>query len=432
MSVGPGTVEGMDLLPLLLSTLLALLCGALAGYLLGSRRRPSEEASGLREENARLAAQLSGAEASRQALQDQVIGLERRAGEDQSVLRALAPVQSQLAAVEGQVRQLERERAQQFGAVREALQASQRGHEELRDSTLSLSSALRSTTARGSWGEAQLRRVVEAAGMSPHVDFSEQVSGTVDSAAEGGRGQGVRPDMVVFLPGGKEIILDAKAPLSAYLESQEAESESEKAAWEARHAKAVRAHVEALAGKRYWESRAVTPEIVLCFLPMESALSAALRADAELLDLAAGRGVALVSPVSLLASLKAVAMSWREESVSANARQLLELSRQLYERLATVGGHLQKMGRSLSGSVDSYNRMLGSLESRVLVTARKIHQMDLSGTAADERLEPSPLEDAPKPLTAPELIPPEPEEQRAEQRPSGGASPGDDQPRDGD
>jgi DNA recombination protein RmuC len=392
----------MDILPLILCTLLALVLGGLGGFLIGSQRSGAGPGApgDLSEENARLRSELAAAVEGRGMLAARVESLEERARTDQDVLRALAPVKTQLATVEQQVRQMERERADQYGSVREALEVARRGQEELRDSTYNLSSALRSTTARGSWGETQLRRVVEAAGMDPHVSFSEQVSAQV--LDEEGKTRTVRPDMVVALPGGKEIVLDSKAPLNAYLESQEAEDQSERAAWEAKHAKAVKSHVDALAGKRYWESREVSPEVVLCFLPMESALSAALRADGTLLDYAASHGVALVSPVSLLASLKAVALSWRQESVSANARELLSLARQLYDRLATVGGHLQQMGRSLTKSVESYNSMLGSLESRVLVTARRINDLDLSARP-DERLEPRPVEAAAKPLTASEL-----------------------------
>ncbi len=389
----------MDPLTLIVVAVLALLLGIALGYLLAGRSRSSD--AGLAEQNSRLRAELAGAASTAEQLRERVDTLEARSARDQDVLQALAPVRTQLATVEQQVRLMERERADQFGAVREALEGARRGQEELRETTHGLSSALRSTSARGSWGEVQLRRVVEAAGMTPHVDFAEQVHGR--GADRDGADRAVRPDMVVALPGGREIVLDAKAPLSSYLESQEAQEESEKAAWEAKHAKAVRAHVDALAQKRYWESRQVSPEIVLCFLPVESALSAALRADAGLLDHAAARGIALVSPVSLLAALKAVALSWRQESVSENARELLDLSRQLYDRLSTVGGHLQDMGRALTRSVESYNKMLGSLESRVLVTARRISDLDPAATA-DPRLEVPGVQATAKPITAPELL----------------------------
>ncbi|WP_269927876.1 DNA recombination protein RmuC [Kocuria massiliensis] len=393
----------MTTLPLVLIALLALVVGALAGYLVGQHRR--QASPDLEQENSRLLAELAAAQEGKQLLAERVEALESRARTDQDVLRALAPVKSQLATVEQQVRVMERERADQFGSVREALEVAQRGQDDLRESTHHLSSALRATSARGSWGETQLRRVVEAAGMTPHVTYSEQVSSEAPDAS--GNIRRVRPDMVVSLPAGKEIVLDSKAPLDAYLESQEAVEEPEKAAWEAKHAKSVRAHVDALAAKRYWDSREVSPEIVLCFLPMESALSAALRADAGLLDYASGKGVALVSPISLLASLKAVALSWRQEAVSQNARDLLQLSRQLYERLATVGGHLGAMGRSLTKSVEAYNSMLGSLESRVLVTARRINDMDAT-QPMDERLSVRPVDAAAKPLTAPEFYDEEP------------------------
>ncbi|WP_129657729.1 DNA recombination protein RmuC [Rothia uropygialis] len=388
----------MTALPLVLSALLALVIGGVLGFVLGARSRTSGE--DLSEENTRLRNDLSAAVEGKELLAQRVESLEERARTDQDVLRALAPVKNQLATVEQQVRQMERERADQFGSVREALEVSRRGQDELRESTHHLSSALRSTTARGTWGETQLRRVVEAAGMERHVSYSEQVVSEVQD--ETGKIRRLRPDMVVTLPGGKELVLDSKAPLDAYLESQEAIEEAEKAAWESKHAKAVRSHVDALASKRYWDARETSPEIVLCFLPMESALSAALRADSGLLDYASSRGVALVSPVSLLASLKAVALSWRQEAVSQNARDLLALSRQLYERLSSVGGHLQSMGRALSRSVESYNAMLGSMESRVFVTARKINEMDPTAPS-DERLEAGPVDVSPKPLTAPEF-----------------------------
>lgn len=388
----------MDLLPLILCTALALLLGGVLGWLLGGRGGP--DVTRLREENARLAAELAGAAEARDLHARRAEALDQRARQDQEVLRALAPVQNQLATVEEQVRLMERERADQYGSLRESLDLTRRGQDELRDTTHSLSSALRSTSARGSWGEAQLRRVVEAAGMAEHVSFQEQATGRVRQAD--GTVKTVRPDMVVALPGGKELVLDSKVPLDSYLEAQDAQEESEKALWESRHAKALKAHVDQLAQKKYWDSREVAPEVVLCFLPMESALSAALRADPGLLDHASARGVALVSPVSLLAALKAVSLSWRQDSVSRNARELLTLSKQLYERLATVGGHLQSMGRALTRSVESYNQMLGSLESRVLVTARRIADLD-SAVVPDDRLEVDAVDAAPKPLTAPEL-----------------------------
>ena len=388
----------MNTLPLVLIALLALVVGGVVGFVLG-RRRP-QYGPDLEQENARLSSELAAALEGKRLLSERVEALEERARTDQDVLRALAPVKTQLATVEQHVRLMERERADQFGSVREALEVTRRGQDDLRESTHHLSSALRSTSARGSWGETQLRRVVEAAGMAPHVSYSEQVSSEAPDSS--GTVRRVRPDMVVSLPQGKEIVLDSKAPLNAYLESQEADDESEKAAWEAKHAKAVRSHVDALASKRYWDSRETSPEMVLCFLPMESALSAALRSDATLLDYASGKGVALVSPVSLLASLKAVALSWRQEAISQNARDLLQLSRQLYERLATVGGHLGTMGRSLTKSVEAYNSMLGSLESRVLVTARRINDLDATHPD-DDRLTVRPVESSPKPLAAPEF-----------------------------
>lgn len=388
----------MTFTTVVLAVILALIIGVALGWFLARSRGGSAE--GLQRENAQLRADLAGATEARTLLSERVRDLEERSREDADVLQALGPVKTQLATMEKSVRSMEQQRAEQYGSVSEALQHSARTQEQLRAMTATLSTALRSSSARGTWGEAQLKRVVEAAGMTEHVSFSEQVSAQAANSSD--RDAAVRPDMVIALPGGKTIVCDAKAPLVSYLNAQDAVKDTERADHLKRHAKAVRAHVDALASKRYWSGFDASPELVLCFIPVESALSAALTADATLLDYAASKNVALVSPVSLLSALKAISFSWRQDALTDNARELFALSKQLYERLGTAGMHLSSMGRMLGRTVQSYNSLVGSLESRVFVTARKIAALDSAGIVDD--LTPSVLEETAKPITAAEFL----------------------------
>lgn len=389
----------MDLLTVVLAVLLALLVGVFAGFRIARSGAGSTER--LQQENARLGAELAAAESARSLLIERVNDLEDRAQENADVLTALAPVKAHLVTMEKSVRDMETQRAQQFGSVAEALKISAQTQESLRNATGSLAGALRSSSARGTWGEAQLKRVVEAAGMNPHVAYSEQVAAHTTNAQ--GKESSTRPDMVVYLPGGKSIVLDAKAPLAAYLSAQDAAEENQKKSHLTQHAKAVKSHVDALAHKKYWNGFTATPELVLCFIPVESALAAALTADPTLLDYAASKNVALVSPVSLLASLKAIAFSWRQDALTDNARELFGLSTQLYERLGSAGSHLSAMGRQLTRTVESYNGLVGSLENRVFVTARKIADLD-GASLGTENLSPTVIEPTPKPLTASEFL----------------------------
>jgi DNA recombination protein RmuC len=418
------TLLGMTVSLVVVLVLLALLVGALLGTAV-ARARAAREVRAAEEERAGLQAELAAVQdrlvdlaseraaavEARAQLEDRLRDADARSVQDNNVLRALAPVAHQLRSVEEHVTALERDRAEQYGGITQALAHTREVGDHLRTATTSLSSALRSGSARGLWGEVQLRRVVESAGMTAHVDFREQVASN-GTTADGER-SAIRPDMVVHLPGGRDIVLDAKAPMTAYLRAQDAEDDAGRRAQLAGHAKAVRGHVDALASKKYWEARDASPELVLCFLPAESALSAALDADPTLLDHAASRNVALVSPVSLLASLKAVAFTWRQNGLTENAKELFDLSRQLYERLGTVGKHLDDMGRSLQKSVETYNRLTGSVETRVFPTARRINDLDPT-LAEDDRLTTRPLVVAPRPLTAPEFteaaqLPPAPE-----------------------
>lgn len=409
-------LSGMEQSPALtvLIPLLLFLAGAVAGlavgWVLGARRQaPPEHArelAELRERNADLQRRLATAAEASRLQTERVEALEERSAQDQDVLTALAPLADRLRGVQEHVTRLENDRSQQFGAVTRALEQAREADAELRQVTGSLAGSLRSNSARGTWGEMQLRRVAEAAGMIRHVDFQEQVHVRTEDGAH-------RPDMVVNLPGQQRIIVDAKAPMASYLKAQDVPDDgSERARTEQQrllkaHATALRSHVDDLGSKKYWTTTAGAPELVLCFVPAESALSAALAADASLLDHAASRSVALVSPVSLLASLKAVAFSWRQESLARDATELLQLSRDLYDRLGSVGGHLHAMGSSIRRSVESYNKLVGSLETRVLPTARRLNDLDVTA-APDDRLETATVESLPRAITAPELLGSEP------------------------
>ena len=244
----------------------------------------------------------------------------------------------------------------------------------LRRETQSLSTALRRPQVRGQWGELHLRRSVELAGMVDHCDFTEQVR-----LADGAQ----RPDLVVHLAGGRTIVVDAKVPLDAFLDAGAADDEDAREGHLARHARQVRQHVDGLGAKRYWQSLAESPEFVVLFLPSEAFLSAALTTDPSLIEYAAARQVVLATPTTLIALLRTVAHGWRHESLATQARQVHELGRELHGRLAKVSGHLDALGRSLNATVGHYNQAVGSFESRVLVSARRFEELDVT----DDRLE---------------------------------------------
>lgn len=383
--------------------LLGAVSGAGAVYVVLRRRSSALEADfdGVSARLSEVSAQFAAADAERKLLsaQNRDLGMSRE--QDASVLRALAPVAEKLTAVQQQVSLLERDRLEQYGQLAQQLQEARLTDEQLMRSTHALESALRSNSARGQWGEVQLRRVVEAAGMMRHVDFHEQHSGT--SGAEAA----VRPDLVVQLPGDKQLVVDAKVPLSSYLEAQElGQSANDKPGLSqaarqnllTAHAKALKTHVDALSTKKYWDISGNSPELVICFVPAESILAAALSADPALLDHALSRNVVLASPGTLLAVLKSVAFTWRQDVLTDSARELFELARQLYERMGTLGDNIGKLGSSLKSSVDRYNAMVGTLEARVLPTARKLNALDTTGLAT-----PPAVQVTPRSLAAPEL-----------------------------
>jgi DNA recombination protein RmuC len=302
---------------------------------------------------------------------------------------ALERVQEQLVA-------LERGRAGSDASLREQVRAMTETSTQLRTETAALVTALRAPQVRGRWGEMQLERVVEAAGMTEHVDYDTQV--TADGA-----GPAQRPDLVVRLAGGKQILVDSKVPFGAYLEALEARDQAAHDARMAAHARQLRAHVDALAAKSYWHRFSPTPEFVVCFVPGDALLDAALRADAGLLDHAFTRDVVLATPTTLVALLRTIAYTWRQESLASDAAAVHDLGRDLYRRLSTMGGHVDRLGRSLGSAVAAYNDAVGSLERRVLPTARQMGDLGLVAPsdrlARVERL----ADCAPRPLTAPEF-----------------------------
>jgi DNA recombination protein RmuC len=264
----------------------------------------------------------------------------------------------------------------------------------LRRETATLSTALRRPQVRGRWGELHLKRVVELAGLVDRCDYSEQAT-----TSSGDRQ--LRPDLVVHLAGGKQVVVDAKVPLDAFLDATGADSDEEAAGHLRRHARQLRQHVDTLAGKGYWRTLPATPEFVVLFVPGESFLSAALEADPSLLEYAADRKVVLATPTTLIALLRTVAYAWTQQKLADNAREIHALGRDLFERLGTMSGHLDRLGRSLNAAVSAYNRAVGSLENRVLVSARRFEELGVGG---DELPSPEPVVDVARPLTAGELL----------------------------
>ena len=308
--------------------------------------------------------------------------------------RLLDPMASALQRVEGQLRSVEKERESAYARLREQVDVMRTSSDQLRGETKQLVNALRAPQVRGRWGELQLERIVQLAGMVEHCDFSTQVVGH-------GEGGGVRPDMVVHLAGGKRVVVDAKVPFAAYVDAVESPDAATHADRLAAHARQLRQHVDALAAKAYWEAFSPTPEFVVLFVPGDPFLEAALRADPALLEHAFAVNVVIATPTTLIALLRTVAYGWRQEALARNAAEVHRLGRELHGRLATMGTHVAKLGRSLDTAVDSYNRTVSSLEARVLVTARKLTELHV---ADDELSTPGQVERAPRTVSAPELV----------------------------
>lgn len=317
----------------------------------------------------------------------EVLALESRAGD-------AALIQDGLHRLHEQMRELHDHRAGWQGQLRQQVDDMRHSTDLLRRETSSLATALRRPQVRGRWGEMHLRRAVELAGLVARCDFDEQVTLRGPDSPS-------RPDLVVHLAGGKHVVVDAKVPLDAFLDVTEAEEADEHRAHLTRHSLQFRRHVDALAEKRYWRSLPATPEFVVMFVPGESFLSAALEGDPTLLEYAAERNVILATPTTLIALLRTVAHAWTQEALAERATAIHQLGRELHERLCTMGGHLDKVGRSLGAAVASYNQAVGSLESRVLVTARRFEEMEVS---PEELAAPRPVDTVPRSPSAAELV----------------------------
>ncbi|RRD51059.1 DNA recombination protein RmuC [Buchananella hordeovulneris] len=351
--------------------LLVLLMGAAGGWFAGRKqaqvdvaRARSAVAAELGQAQAEAAAQAARA----QALAGQLDATARRASHDNQILATLSPISTVLSQLGARVEGMERQRVEQFTTLATRLEEATRTDAELLRATRSLDGALRATRARGLWGETALRRIVEAAGMLEHVDFSEQVA----AASVGGSGSG-RPDVTVHLPGGGHLAIDAKVPLDAYLAAAESGTVDDAAA--RAHAKALRGHVTALAGRDYPHLLGAGPQLTVLFLPAEPLLAVALQADPTLLEAALAQGISLATPATLLAILKATATVWAQEAARADAEKLLAVGRTLYDRLGKVAAHLDSVGAHLTKTVGAYNRAVSSFESRLLVTAREVNTL---------------------------------------------------------
>jgi DNA recombination protein RmuC len=290
----------------------------------------------------------------------------------QAVEHLVTPIRESLEKVDGQIRHLEQARSQAYGALFEQVRSLAATQERLRDETGNLVKALRAPQTRGRWGEIQLRRVCEMAGMLAHCDFVEQTTTSAD-------GRLLRPDLVVKLPGGKNVVVDAKAPLQAYLEAIEAPDDETRTARMHDHARQMRQHVQRLSLKSYWEQFQPTPEFVVMFIPGESFYSAALEHDPTLIEDGVNQRVLMATPTTLIGVLKAVAYGWHQETVAESARAVSELGRDLHTRLATLGEHVVMLGKRLDGAVAAYNQTVGSLERRVLPAARRFADLGAGG-----------------------------------------------------
>ena len=307
------------------------------------------------------------------------------------------PIVESLVKVDGKLGEIELKRERAYSSLNEQLRGLVETHlPMLHAETAKLVQSLRQPAARGRWGEMQLRRVVEVAGMLEHCDFLEQQWGE----GEDGR---TRPDLVVKLPGGRQIVVDSKAPLTAYLDAHDAADDAARAAYLKRHAQLVRSHMTALGRKAYWETFSPSPELVVMFLPGEMLYSAALQSDPELIEAGANERVLLATPTTLIALLRAVALGWREEALARNAEEVAELGKQLYERIGKLASHWTDVGSKLEKTVAAYNASVGTLEGRVLVTARRFKELGVA-TEGEEIEAPAPVDTVPRALQAPELV----------------------------
>ncbi|MGH9028121.1 MAG: DNA recombination protein RmuC, partial [Acidimicrobiales bacterium] len=298
----------------------------------------------------------------------------------QAIEQLFSPLRDQLGKYEEGIRLLELERQKAYSQLSEQVSQLNQSQEKLQHETRNLVTALRSPATRGRWGEMQLRRVVEMAGMLEHCDFEEQVSARTSDGTQ-------RPDLVVRLPGAKQVVVDAKVPLQAFLDANEATDESERRRHLQLHAGQLRKHVESLSKKAYWQQFAQSPEFVVAFVPGDPLLTAAYEHDPSLLEHAVANRVLLATPTTLIALLRAVAYGWQSEALADNAREVQQMGREMYRRLVAFGDHMGRAGRGLRSAVDAYNKAVGSLEHSVLPQARRFRELGVVGDTDKEALE---------------------------------------------
>lgn len=376
----------MDALWLILALVIGLVLGALVGWLFGSRKAtPGADAEALAQALAAAAAAQATADERARALGEagernrELLEQQER---DAKVVAELTPIKAVLEQMTRKVNEMENQQKEQHGLITQQLTDSRKAGDELRATTDALASALRSNNYKGKWGEAQLRRIVEVSGLLNYVDFYTQESSSTDTG-------GIRPDMVIRLPGGRTIIIDAKVPFTAYLEASQipANATGDEAAKRERllgeHVKALRKHIDDLTRKSYWEGFENTSEFVVAFVPSESLLSVALELDPALLEDAFAKKVALASPVNLFAVLKTVAFAWNQEVATQQVAEIIKLGQELYKRIGVVAGHADDLRKSLDKAVGSYNKFASSLERNLLTTAAEFPKLDMSDTIAE-------------------------------------------------
>ena len=313
---------------------------------------------------------------------------------DRQFKQAGAPLTETLGKVELQLRQIEQARAGAHAALKEQIESVRKTGDALKHETAALVSALRKPQARGRWGELQLRKCLEHAGMTDRCDFTEQASVTTSDGV-------LRPDVVIRLVGGKNIVVDSKVTLAAYLEAHDATDDLTRDERLAAHARHLRTHVDQLAAKSYWSQFSPAPEFVVLFVPGDPFLAAALERDPTIIDDAFAKRVHIATPTTLISVLRTCAYAWQQDALAANAREVFDLGKELYKRLGTLGDHMDKLGRQLTGAVKAYNGTVGSLERQVLVTARKLNDLEVVDVVLEE---PTAIEESVRPLGAAELV----------------------------